>query len=190
MREIHKDNTLHCVEYEPQCRTIDIQSKKYYLSLPYMQFTIIDRSREAYEKWSRNYLCRKRKVKKVSSFHATFSNKPVKTIKSPVFFPPLPNIYPRDSGSLSPHCQVCLGGNYRRRANGSIFEMISNFWQTSFDGHWSNLILDTPSLRTYLIWSEKTQEEPSFITKIKWPVNASISDFSYLQYESYGCLAF
>jgi len=176
MREIHNDDIVQCVEYEPQCRTVRIGHKQYYLSFPYMQFTTIVRPMSSFSH---------------KSFHATFSNKPLKSIKSPAFYPLLPNIYPMDDGIIPDlNCQVCLSSDFRRkRCHYTIFEMISNFWQAGFhDRHWkgTQFIRET-TLKTYLIWSEKTQEDPTFITKMKWPVKVKIGDFSKLRYETYCC---
>jgi len=189
MREIHNDKTIQCVEYEPQCRTVHIDGydfelndfsipkpKKYYLSFPYMQFTTVVRS-----EWY------------VKSFHATFSNKPLKSIRSPAFYPLLPSIYPmiptkgNRKGAEVMNSQVCLAGF----GKDDIFEMISHFWQTNFYPHdnWQavELIRETP-LKSYLVWSEKTQEDPTFITKMKWPVKVKISDFPKLKYQNYCCV--
>jgi len=192
MREIHKDDTIHCVEFEPQCRTLRMLGRfrystereynQYYLSLPYMQFTTILR------KVGSDYYGSQYK-----SFHATFSNKPLKSIKSPAFLPLLPNIYPVAPASgndldycTARNCQVCL--SYDLTSSMDLNAMISHFFQSGFTplGDWNgcNLLEKTKALKTYLIWSEKTQEDPSFITKVKWPLKVKISNFPKLPFRS------
>jgi len=89
---------------------------------------------------------------------------------------------------------VCLSSGFRysyKRCNYTIFEMISDFWQAGFhdDRYWkgTQFIRET-TLKTYLIWSEKTQKDPAFIMNMDWPVKVKIGDFSKLRYETYCCL--
>jgi len=180
MREIHNDDIVQCVEYEPQCRTVRINERKYYLSLPYMQFATILRKPIRHN--GKQYLYK--------SFHATFTNKPLESIDSPSFLPLLPSIYPRRTYPQA-NCQVCLPRRrytYSARCSDDIFEMISIFWQSKFEikNDWLALhYIKKTRLKTYLIWSEKTQEDPTFITDTDWPVQVTISDFGNLSYQSY-----
>jgi len=87
-----------------------------------------------------------------------------------------------------PVCQVCLGGRILDDEDKDIFEMISSFWQTKFHEDWLSLSRELKAIKSFLIWSEKTQEDPSFITKVKWPIKAKIIDFPKLRYEQYCCI--
>ena len=186
MREIYKDDTIHCVEYEPQCRTVTIKAtgfqrdRKYYLSFPYIQFTTIKREG---------------RVRETQSFHATVTNKPLRSINYKSSYLLLPSIYPmcgwdakHRPGSSILTSQVCLHGMYGRA---DIFEMISYFWQTPFAevNNWKSMeCLPNTSLKSFLIWSEKTQEDPSFIMKVKWPLQLKISNLPKLGYQEYCCV--
>ena len=75
----------------------------------------------------------------------------------------------------------------------NILDMISSFWQSIFyhDNQWlGSYSLKYSSLRSYLVWSEKTKEDPTFITDINWPVQVMITDFGKLDYQDYCCYGF
>jgi hypothetical protein len=134
-----KERSFDSVEFPPCERivkTSDCDVKKAY-SLPF-PYTIFIRHEE--------------------TLHLFFANKPIESFSDEVYFPPLPNIYPRFN--------ICLTGFY------STDEAIKKFWDTSYytDQSWPGCYL-VKFLGRWKGWEKKEDA-----TKIEWEQGFIFSD--------------
>lgn len=158
-REIFRNDKLHVVEEAPRCRVVKFVlgalHAKYYLSFPYVQLGRYQHNNHV-------------------SLHASFSNQPLKSIEDKVYLPCLPNCW-------SPSLQVCV-----YPSNSDFEHLIELFWSAWFtptekyDGWraiektpmWGGLDSGT-NMPSFKKWGEMTQQDPTFITKVDWPIEAS-----------------
>ena len=145
-REVYRTKKMHVVEYPPQIRVCKFkvhgQRTRHHLAMPYMQFA----------RYAGN---------QGTSLHVSFTNEPIKSIKTKVYFPPLPNVW-------YPSLQICL----MHAPNNTFEACIKNFWNTEYldceDWYCFPVLREEYPMKTYKGWARMTKDDPNFITEIKW----------------------
>lgn len=131
------------VEYPPQCRMITV-----------VTFDLRGQRRKKSYYLSLPYM---QFIRKGDDLRVSISRTPA-NLNSMVFFPPFGNIF----GDFS----VCL--NHDRKGL-SLDEMIDLWWQTLFDGHtWEGVVNALIPARSYALWEKNSKKDKKYGCKIKW----------------------
>lgn len=154
---------LHAVEYSPQTRTINFSNshhgkdgvvQKYTISLPYIQFYLIDPI-DSIEP-----------IDGVRGLYLTMSFEPLSSIGSRVFTPALPNVMSNNQACLWQSVQDYID---KSKTLTSLDEYITRFWNSVFtnDGCYGEALLginhNGKSIGTIDRWAKLSQSDPDFI---------------------------
>lgn len=154
-----------CTSYEarPQCRLITVCNKmsfngaevvtKYYLSFPYMQFTIF----ETYDEFDQ-------KICTIHKLFVTCSNEPYTEQNKKISVPCLPNIC--NDFSV---CNLTV-----HPTDDPCWDAVGDFWKSKFvenDGGSYPAYSEIARCGIWNLskWEKRTKIDPSFILKVDWP---------------------